>query len=153
MEILDKIGEIASQTYKKTAEKADKFTKETKLKMKMNEKKSRIEELYKEIGAAVYRIHISRKNDNAEEQIKISCDEIDKLSAEIEKENEELLKLKNKKQCLNCYEEIEITAKFCPKCGMEQEEKAEHDRVTVEEGIIEEVESKVDEENKKEGNE
>ena len=49
MEILDKIGEVASQTYKYTTEKADKIARETKLKMKMNENKSKIETLYNEI--------------------------------------------------------------------------------------------------------
>ena len=144
MDFFDKIGEVAAQTYKKTTEKADKFAKETKLKMKMNENKSKIEELYKEIGAAVYRIHISRKNDNAEEQIKISCNEIDKISEEIEKANEELLKIRNKKQCGNCHEEIEITAKYCPKCGIEQEEEKPRDSVTIKEGLIIENEDKED---------
>ena len=96
MEIFDKIGETACKVYKNTTEKVDKFTKETKLKMKMNENKAKIEDLYKEIGSAVYRIHISRKNDNADEEIKISCNEIEKLSREIEEASEELLKLKIK---------------------------------------------------------
>ena len=121
MELFNKIGEALLETYRKTSDKADKFTRETKLKIKMNESKSKIEELYKEIGAATYRIHISRENDNAEEQIKNSCDEIDRISAEIEKDNDEFLKIKNKKQCTNCHEEIEITDKYCPKCGMEQD--------------------------------
>ena len=33
----------------------------------------------------------------------------------------EWIKLKEKKQCKNCYEEIEIVANYCPNCGFEQE--------------------------------
>lgn len=123
MDFFDKVGEVASQTYRNTAKQVEKFTKETKLKFKMNENKARIEELYKEIGAATYRIHISRKNDNAQEEIDIACNDIDKISVEIEKENEELLKIRGKKECRNCHEEIDRDSRYCPTCGAEQNEK------------------------------
>lgn len=121
MEIFDKIGEVASQTYKFTAEKADKFAKETKIKMKINENKSKIQTLYNEMGEAVYRIHVLGKSIEENEKIKISCEEIDKISREIEKLNDELLKLKDKKQCPNCHQQIEVESKFCHNCGYKQE--------------------------------
>ena len=41
----------------------------------------------------------------------------------------ELLNLKDKKQCDSCYAEIEKDAKFCPKCGAEQQDAVEDDTV------------------------
>lgn len=125
MEIFDKIGEVASQTYKYTAEKADKIARETKLKMKMNENKSKIETLYNEIGEAVYRRHIAAtlNKENFDEKIKNACEEIDKISKEIEQQNNELLNLKDRKQCPNCHEKIEKESKYCPNCGMEQNQE------------------------------
>lgn len=127
MELFDKIGEVASQTYKYTTEKADKFARETKLRMKMNENKSKIENLYNEIGEAVYRQHISLSKENFEEEIKIACEEIDKISKEIEQQNNELLSLKDRKQCPNCHEKIEKDDKYCHNCGMNQEVKENKD--------------------------
>lgn len=123
MEIFDKIGEVASQTYKYTAEKADKIARETKLRMKMNENKSKIETLYNEIGEAVYRRHISASKENFDEEINNACEEIDKISKEIEQQNNELLNLKDRKQCPNCHEKIDKEAKYCSNCGMEQNQE------------------------------
>ena len=123
MEIFEKIGEVASQTYKYTTEKADKIARETKLKMKMNENKSKIEDLYNEIGEAVYRRHIATTKENFDEEIQNACEEIDKISKEIEQQNNELLNLKDRKQCPNCHEKIEKEAKYCSNCGMEQNQE------------------------------
>ena len=38
---------------------------------------------------------------------------------------DEILTLKERKQCKNCYEEIEISANYCPNCGCEQERISE----------------------------
>ena len=57
MDFFDKLGKKASQTCKATAEKTGKIAKETKLKVKMNELKSEVEDIYEEIGKKVYRKH------------------------------------------------------------------------------------------------
>lgn len=130
MEIFDKIGEVASQTYKYTAEKADKIARETKLKMKMNENKSKIETLYNEIGEAVYRRHIAAtlNKENLDEEIKNACEEIDRISKEIEQQNNEILNLKDRKQCPNCHEKIDKEAKYCSNCGMEQNQEINEEK-------------------------
>ena len=120
MEMIDNICKVASQIYKDTAKKANKCIKQTKLKMEMNQNKAHIEEKYKEMGEAIYRIHISKEEERSREEIEITCKEIDNIAEQIEKENEELLKIRNKKQCINCHEEIERNAKYCPECGMNQ---------------------------------
>ncbi len=121
MEIFEKIGDAASKTYKYTAEKTSKIAKETKLKMKINENKREIEDIYREIGETVYEKFIVDEDINKDEIIQ-KCEEIDLLTEKIVKAKDEILKLKQKRQCKNCYEEIEITANYCPNCGFEQEE-------------------------------
>lgn len=143
MEFFDKIGKKASATYKVTAEKTGKIAKEAKLKMKMNENKSEIEELYKEIGKKVYEKHTREENIDIKTELEEECTKIDVLSAEIESTLKECLKLKDRKQCPNCYTEIEKTAQYCPNCGARQEE----DVATVEEEVKEEVAKSDDQEN------
>jgi RNA polymerase subunit RPABC4/transcription elongation factor Spt4 len=58
------------------------------------------------------------------------------------------LKLKDLKQCKNCFEEIEIENNFCPKCG-EKQENIKDEAKEVE--IIDKLEdSKISEENQEE---
>ncbi|MCI8620713.1 MAG: hypothetical protein HFJ50_02615 [Clostridia bacterium] len=124
MEIFEKIGDAASKTYKYTAEKTSKIAKETKMKIKINEYKHEIEEIYQEIGETVYRKFIV--DEEIEEDIlKEKCASIDCLTDKIVECKNAILKLKEKRQCKNCYEEIEIIANYCPNCGFEQEQVEE----------------------------
>ena len=121
MDILEKIGSFASETYKYTTEKTSKFAKETKTKMEINELKSQIEDLYTEIGKKIYEQHIREEKTDIEEEIQAICNQIDELTDKIEKAKEDVLNLKDKKQCPNCYSEIKKDANYCPNCGEEQE--------------------------------
>ena len=53
MEFFDKLGKKASEAYKVTADKTGKLAKEAKLRMKISELKSQINDIYKEIEAPV----------------------------------------------------------------------------------------------------
>ena len=121
MEIFDKIGNMASETYKFTTEKTSKLAKEAKIKMKINENKSKIDDIYEEIGKLIYQKHVREEDINIEDDIKDYCKKIDNLSEKIEDSRVELLNLKDKKQCQKCYKEIEIEDRFCPNCGEKQE--------------------------------
>lgn len=125
MEFFDKLTKKASETYKGAAEKTSKLAKETKLKIKINENKTKIEHLYTEIGKKVYQEHSSSEGVNLGEEISNDCIQIDNLASEIELFHEEIRNLSNEKACTNCKEIINKEAKFCPKCGAEQPEKTE----------------------------
>lgn len=126
MEFFNKLGDIASKTYKNASQKTGEIAKEAKIKMKMSENKSKINDLYEDIGKIVYQKHIHGEEVKIEEDVNAYCKQIDELSKEIEKYQEEVLSLKNKRICENCYAEIELKSKYCPHCGFEQpEEKVE----------------------------
>lgn len=144
MEILEKIGDAASKTCKYTAEKTAKIAKETKLKMKISECKREIEKIYREIGETVYEKSVVDQ-DIDKEEIKEKCDKIDELTGKIVECKNEILSLKERKQCRNCYEEIEKDAKYCPNCGCHQEEVKDEEKVEIE------IEEEKEEEKKEEG--
>lgn len=122
MEFINKLKEMGSETYKYTTEKTNKIAKETKLKMKINQNKSKIEDIYEEIGKAIYQNHIREQETDVKECVKNYCKQIDDLSDEIEKIREDLLNLKDKKKCDVCAKEMDIESKFCPQCGKKQPE-------------------------------
>ena len=129
MEFFDKLTKKASETYKGAAEKTSKLAKETKLKIKINENKSKIEHLYTEIGKKVYQEYTSKEEINFRDVISNECIQIDNLASEIELFHEEIRNLSNQKACANCKEVINKDAKFCPKCGAEQPERLENSEV------------------------
>ena len=127
MDIFNKIGKKASETYKVTAEKTGKLAKEAKLRMKMNENKSDIEDLYKQIGKKVYEKHLTDENINIKELLEEEVTKIDVLSDEIENILKEIMSLKDVKQFTNCYEKIDKSANYCPNCGAHQKENVEEE--------------------------
>ncbi len=139
MEFLNKLGNIASETYKKTSKKTGDLAKEAKIRMKMNEDKGKIKDLYTEIGKFIYQKHIDGAEIPPDEEIIVFCKNIDELSEGIEKASDELLALKGKRVCENCHTEIDISVKFCPSCGTEQPEMPieEVSEVEVVEGVEE----------------
>lgn len=122
MEFFNKLEEMATETYKYTAEKTSKFAKEAKLKIKINDNKSAINRLYEKIGKTIYQEHIKEENINIKDLIQDDCKKIDELSNEIENCRIELLNLKERKQCSKCYKEISIECQYCPNCGTKQDD-------------------------------
>ena len=120
MDIFEKIGDAANKTYKYTAEKTSKIAKETKLKMQINEYKGDIKDLYIEIGENVYEKYV--KNEELDlSDLQAKCEMIQDFSDKIVECKDEILKIKEKRQCKNCYEEIDLFVNYCPNCGAEQE--------------------------------
>ena len=133
MEFFDKITKKATETYKGAAEKTGKIAKEAKLKLKINENKSKINDLYQEIGKKVYQKHTANEELCIKKDLEEECAKIDILSSEIETYNKEILNLSDVKVCVNCKEPMDKDARFCPKCGTEQPEEVteEQDEVKV----------------------
>lgn len=121
MEFFDKLGKKASEAYKVTADKTGKLAKEAKLRMKMGELKSEINKIYEDIGKKIYENHVLEEKEDISNQIEEQCTKIDCLSDEIESILKQCLELKDKRQCPNCYAEIEKDVKFCPECGAKQD--------------------------------
>ncbi|MBQ2836205.1 MAG: zinc-ribbon domain-containing protein [Clostridia bacterium] len=120
MGFFDNLSKKASAAYDATAEKTGKLAKEAKLRMKINENKSDINDLYKEIGRKVYEKHVREENIDIKSELEEECTKIDVLSAEIETCLKSILELKDKRQCEKCHAEIETKNAFCPKCGAKQ---------------------------------
>ena len=138
MEFFDKLTKKASEKYKGSAEKTSKIAKEAKLKIKVNENKSKINDLYQEIGKKVYQKHITTGDVCIKKDLEEECAKIDILSAEIEKYHKEILELSDLKSCIKCKEPMDKNAKFCPKCGEEQ--PVEEEAPAMEAEIVEEKE-------------
>ena len=146
MEIFEKIGDAASKTYKFTAEKTSKIAKETKKKMEISDYKKDIKEMYIEIGETVYEKYVTDQELNLEELLE-KCTRIKELSDKIVECKNEILKLNERKQCKNCYEEIEISANYCPNCGCEQEKISEEETEDTDENEEESKTEITDEDN------
>ena len=122
---------------KKTSETTSKIARETKLKMKINENKGKITDIYEVIGKKVYEKHIREESIRIEEDLNEECSKLDELSKEIEDARIEILKLNKKKLCNSCSAEIENNAQFCSKCGQKQEPE----QPTVKEAALEKLEN------------
>jgi len=105
---------------KKTIDITAKITREAKLKIRINEDKSKIKELYEAIGKKIYENNVKKNKINIEQIIEEDCINLDKLSESIQEAREEILILNNKKMCKKCFAQIEANSKFCPECGDKQ---------------------------------
>lgn len=121
MEFFDKLGQKASEAYKVTADKTGKIAKEAKIRIKMGELKSEVNDIYEDIGKIVYEKHIREEGYDISKELEEYCIKIDIINDEIESYLKECLELKDRKQCPNCYTKIEKGANFCPECGAKQE--------------------------------
>lgn len=122
MGFFDDLSKKASETYRNTAEKTNKLTREMKLKSLINEDKGKIEKIYAEIGKKVYEKHIREENIDIKSELIEECSKIDAYAKEIEDMNTEMRALKDLRLCTKCGSEIPLSARFCPKCGAQQEE-------------------------------
>ena len=140
MDFLNKLGKKASDAYKVTADKTGKVAREAKLRLKIGDLKSQINDVYKEIGEVVYQKHIREEEYDISKEVEEKCTKIDVMSDEIETYLKECLELRDRRQCPSCFVEIEKDAKFCPNCGQKLEEE---NKTNLEKTV--QVESDVDE--------
>ena len=125
MEFFDKISQKATEAYKITSDKTGKIARETKLKIKMSNLKTDINNIYEDIGKKSYERHTLGETIDFEKDFEQELTEIDVLTEQIETILKELLELKDKIQCEKCFTNIDKDCKFCPNCGAKQEHKEE----------------------------
>lgn len=123
MDFFNKLTKKATETYKTAAEKTGKLANETKLKIKISDYKSKISEVYTEIGKKVYQKYQLNGDFDIKSHIKEELERIDELNSQIRDCEAEILKLSDMRQCVKCKNTIDKTAKFCPACGAEQPEE------------------------------
>ena len=123
MDFFEKLSKKASETYKSAAEKTNKIAAETKLKIKMNDNKSKINEIYKEIGKKVYEKYALDGTLDIKSDIENELGRIKELADEIVGFEKQMLDLSDMKTCVQCGNKMEKGAKFCPECGATQPEE------------------------------
>ena len=127
MEFFEKLGKKATETFNSAAEKTNKIASETKIKLKINDCKSKIKDLYQDIGKIVYQKFVLDGKIDVKEDIEEQLSKISELTNQIEEYEKQILDLSDMKQCVNCKNKIEKNAKFCPECGTEQPEIVVHE--------------------------
>ena len=137
MEFFEKLGKKASETFNSAAEKTNKIANDTKLKLKINDCKGKIDDIYKEIGKKVYEKYVLDGNFDIKDQLEEDLAKISEIAGQIEEFEKQRLELCDMKQCINCKNKIEKNAKFCPECGAEQPEEPVHEAEVVTENNAE----------------
>ena len=120
MGFFNDLGKKATETYKSTTDKTNKLAREMRLKSYVNENKNKIQRIYAEIGKKVYEKHVEGNISEIEEFIKPELEQISETARKIENMNNEIRAINNLKLCEKCASEIDLNAKFCPRCGAEQ---------------------------------
>jgi len=138
MDFFEKIGKKATETFNSAAEKTNKIASETKIKIKINDCKSKIKDLYQDIGKVVYQKLVLDGKLEVKEDIEEQLSKISELTNQIEEFEKQIIELSDMKQCVNCKNKIEKKAKFCPECGAEQPEEVVHEVEVVSEDKNEE---------------
>jgi len=109
-EIIERIKLAVSSTTKKAVKISSDAIDYTKIKLKIAELNSKLDDKYAQIGLAVY-------EGSGEEDIEIICDEIKSLRDEIEDYKLKLSEFKNQKVCPDCQTVCDKDDIFCKGCG------------------------------------
>ncbi|MBR1884340.1 MAG: zinc ribbon domain-containing protein [Clostridia bacterium] len=136
--ISQKVGDGVVDTYKVIADKSGKMFEGAKIKMAISDKEEEVNNMYTEIGKAVYETY--KKGEDVDKDLTKECKKIDKMNNELAEMNKEYLASKDLRECQKCSEIIPLTSAYCEKCGEKQtplkfkkkEEKKEAENVKVE---------------------
>ena len=111
-EIIEKVKKAVSKTTKKAIKFSGDALDYTKLKLKIAELSSKLDDKYAQIGLIVY-------EGNDSEEVDKVCEEISELRETIEELKVKLAEFKNKKTCPNCGKTVDKDAVFCQYCANE----------------------------------
>lgn len=116
MDFFDSLKQNIMSAGKDFTEKTRELTDTARIKLDIKNKEDYIKQLYAEIGKHYYEDHATDASP-AYTQMPL----VQKALDELEKLNQELLLVKGTRECPNCHNQIEKTAKFCTFCGTKQE--------------------------------
>ncbi len=111
---LNEIKKGLAKAVKKTKETSENMVEVAKLKYKLAELNSDIDDKFKNIGKFVYN---AAEDEDITEQLKELCIEIAELSQKRDDMQDSVNELTNKKQCPKCEARFEKEFGFCPQCG------------------------------------
>lgn len=100
---------------KQVVEKTNGFMSVAKIKFAISEEKSKIKDVYTEIGKTVYDNYT--KGDYVEEDIREFCEKIDKHSEELMALQKRAEEMSGTAKCPKCGENNKKDSVFCSKCG------------------------------------
>ncbi len=123
MEIFEKISKHVVKTYTETTDKTGQIAKETKNKFKISSLKNEVIDRYEEIGKKVYESYRIDEEKDISQELILECINIDEINEKIRKLENEVLEMKHKKKCINCFAKIKDTDKYCFNCGQIQDIK------------------------------
>lgn len=110
-DIIAKVKEAVSKTTKKVVKISGEAIDYTKLKLKVAEIDSKLDEKYAAIGLAVY-------EENDEADVETICDEISVLKQERDALKLKIDEYKNQKTCPACSAATDKENTYCPVCGI-----------------------------------
>ena len=109
-DVVEKIKGFVSNTTKKAVKFSGDAIDYTKLKLKIADIKSKLDDKYAEIGLAVY----ENQDDG---NIEMICEDISKLRDELEEYKIKLAEYRNQKTCNSCGALCDTDDTFCKSCG------------------------------------
>lgn len=142
-EIFDKVKGGASKVFdeatkiaKQVADKTGVVVTQTKISFAIGETKSKMDEIYAEIGKKVYKKHT--EGTDLCECMTDEFEKLDELQSELEDLNEKLAEVKETVKCKSCGENNPKTASYCVKCGesLKKDENAAEDGEVVEDSDV-----------------
>lgn len=112
---MEKIISDLKKTAISAAQKTGEMVEIGKLKIAVTNKKSKINDCYKDLGLALYTAQKQGAEDT--EGLNRIIADIDTLFEELSELERELASLKSQKKCVVCGEFCDEENSFCPKCG------------------------------------
>lgn len=115
MAVFDNIKETISNAAKTAVNKSNELVEATKLKFAISDAENEIKKLYEKMGKGIY--DSFKSGEEPSEDLKDTCEQIDKLYESIEELRAKLREYKKVKLCKSCGAEMDIDSSFCSKCG------------------------------------
>jgi hypothetical protein len=115
MSFLDGITKKVGDAAKTAAKVSGDMVESTKLSMTISSEEDKIKKIYTEIGKILYEEYENDQRFN--ESIDGLCEQIVEIQKNIDNLKTKMSALKKVRVCPNCKSEVEISSKFCPKCG------------------------------------